>query len=122
MTKVTTITAPFTEEQVKALNGWQKNGMTHPFTCPTHSTEPLTAKTDGWHCEAHGCGYTQDWAHDFMAKSKYCTKESPRVASSADPRDHWIHVDAEETNPEWEGEVVAYHCPNCGLDFSVDYT
>lgn len=117
---MTKIVAPFTEEQVKALNGWQQWGQTHSFTCPAHSTEPLKAKTDGWHCEIADCGYTQNWAHDFMASAKFCTKDDPCIPASADPSEYWIHTDAVETNPDYEGEIVGFHCPNCGLDFDVD--
>lgn len=114
------ITAPFSERQVRALNDWQKWGSAHPFTCPAHSDEPLAAETDGWRCRRDGCGYTQDWAHEFMAMARYCTAEHPWPPGS-DPSEYWIHVDAVETMPEWEGEVIPYHCPNCGLDFDVDY-
>jgi hypothetical protein len=82
--------APFTDEQVKALNGFQF-GPFHPFTCPREhvtvrrgggvidvgETEDrysiaifgpsisLVALNDGWHCPS--CDYTQDWAHGMMA-------------------------------------------------------
>lgn len=72
-----TIKAPFTDEQVKALNEYQTKGRFHPFTCcsPESVTECLrikgtaegllTATNDGWICP---CGkYKQDWAHEFMA-------------------------------------------------------
>lgn len=117
---MTKVVAPFTEEQVKALNGWQQWGQTHPFTCLEHSTEPLRAKTDGWHCEVADCGYTQNWAHDFMAAAKFCTKDDPCIPASVDPSEYWIHTDAVETNPVYEGEIIGFHCPNCGLDFNVD--
>lgn len=61
------LTAPWTPEQVEALNLWQEAGYVHPFMCPGasgHSKGRLIAKTDGWHCPT--CSYTQDWAHDFM--------------------------------------------------------
>jgi hypothetical protein len=63
------IRAPWTDEQVAALNKWQQRDDFHPFTCPdrypngTHVV--LVAYPDGWHCPA--CDYRQDWAHDFMA-------------------------------------------------------
>jgi hypothetical protein len=61
--------APFTPDQVKALNAYQEAGMLHPFTCPgdhehCYDRRELIATTSGWVCQ---CGrYTQDWAHDFM--------------------------------------------------------
>lgn len=70
------VTAPFTDEQVDALNYYQRSGIFHPFTCP-HRSEPghdpnnpidlgaLVATPDGWVCE--GCDYTQNWAHAEMA-------------------------------------------------------
>jgi len=61
------ITAPWTDEQVAALNRWQGNDAVHPFTCPnSHQGRELTATAKGWVCK--GCGYKQNWAHDFMAK------------------------------------------------------
>lgn len=85
--------APFTTPQVRRLNEWQLGigpGMAfHPFTCPnrgdgieyddngvgdysaaTHGTEGgdrglLLATPGGWVCPS--CGYTQGWAHGFMA-------------------------------------------------------
>jgi hypothetical protein len=65
----TTIRAPWTPEQVEALNRFQKSGRFHPFTCPGKWAKcaehrDLVATTDGWVC---ACGkYRQDWASDFM--------------------------------------------------------
>lgn len=82
--------APWTDEQVAALNRWQASGVTHPYTCgrcrdrdtaaeiaryeaagkpdgfdwrptPEHA---LVATNDGWVCET--CDYTQDWASAIM--------------------------------------------------------
>ncbi len=64
---------PWTDEQVKNLNDFQKNGVMHPFTCPGEHKEcaaqrELIATNDGWVC---ACGkYTQNWAHPFMFKSQ----------------------------------------------------
>lgn len=63
--------APWTEDEVVALNAFQRSGRMHPFTCggehPLHQT--LIAERDGWHCPDEECSYTQDWAHAFMADS-----------------------------------------------------
>ncbi|MEU7066925.1 hypothetical protein [Streptomyces sp. NPDC046161] len=63
------ITAPWSPEQVDALNRFQQTGGMHPFTCgrdhDTHRT--LVATPAGWTCPGPGCGYTQNWAHAFMA-------------------------------------------------------
>lgn len=68
-----TITAPWTPEQVENLNGFQRSGWYHPFTCGndtcrTQDRSPLTATAGGW---THPCGYTQDWAHQFMADGSW---------------------------------------------------
>ena len=59
------ITAPFSMEQVDALNAWQADGTYHPFTCG-NCRNILIATVNGWICKY--CPYTQNWAHDFMAK------------------------------------------------------
>jgi hypothetical protein len=59
--------APWTAEQVDALNRWQRAGWVHPFTCTGHEgggDRDLVATRRGWIC-CH-CDYTQDWAHAFM--------------------------------------------------------
>lgn len=68
--------APFSEDQVNSLNGFQQSGVMHEFTCANRHTpihgirtpnphDVLIATTEGWRCEV--CDYTQDWAHNFMA-------------------------------------------------------
>lgn len=68
-----TVRAPWTGDQVEALNRWQGYGFVHEFTCPADGTNGshkhsdrriLVATEAGWTCEY--CPYTQDWAHDFM--------------------------------------------------------
>lgn len=61
------IKAPWTQEQVDALNAWQKLGYVHEFTCPMDHPDDrvLTATPAGWICPS--CSYTQNWAHDHMA-------------------------------------------------------
>jgi len=71
------VVAPFTPDQVASLNRYQASGRFHEFTCgnaecprfgPGFRLQPvLRAFEDGWHCPAPGCGYTQDWAHAWMA-------------------------------------------------------
>jgi hypothetical protein len=66
------IKAPFTREQVNALNSWQQRF--HPFTCGGNRKDEkhldgqgiLVATPDGWVCPY--CDYKQDWAHDFMMR------------------------------------------------------
>lgn len=67
------IRAPFTPEQVEALNAFQWSAGMHPFTCGGEhvpGSPLLVARADGWHCtDPYGedCDYRQDWAHPFMA-------------------------------------------------------
>jgi hypothetical protein len=67
------LVAPFTPEQVEALNRFQKGRWMHPFTCGSGNRTDanhldgegvLVATENGWICPY--CDYTQDWAHDFM--------------------------------------------------------
>jgi hypothetical protein len=65
------IRAPWTGEQVDALNRFQRLGYVHEFTC----VEPhggldrtLYATVNGWRCPH--CGYQQDWAHAGMLDLK----------------------------------------------------
>ncbi len=61
------IEAPWTPEQVAALNEFQQAGKFHPFTCGNDSRHrELFATCEGWICL--DCDYTQDWAHAFMAR------------------------------------------------------
>ena len=73
--------APFTEEQVAAINNYQKNAPFHPFTCCGHACDRseredeglLIATLDGLVCP---CGkWTQDWVHDFMTQTFKSAKE-----------------------------------------------
>ena len=61
--------APFTQEQVEALNRFQQSGHVHPYTCGSgRRTDAdhldgegvLVATTEGWKCPY--CDYRQDWA------------------------------------------------------------
>jgi hypothetical protein len=78
------IETPWSDDQVKNLNAFQRKGTFHPFTCGNdrsdeahkryaeehneHDTGLLVAGNDGWRCPVPGCGYTQGWAHAFMAQ------------------------------------------------------
>lgn len=74
----TVIRAPWTPDQVEALNRYQHLGHYHAYTCGgdrsdaahvTYQAEhggdhgQLVATADGWICPV--CGYRQDWAHAF---------------------------------------------------------
>jgi hypothetical protein len=64
---MTKTVAPWTDEQVLALNRFQTMPV-HAFTCvnpaPSGEHVNLVAKRDGWICP--DCDYTQDWAHEEM--------------------------------------------------------
>ncbi len=59
------IFAPWTSEQVEALNLYQKSGTYHPFTSEQTGAD-LIATKDGW-AETEGGPVIQNWAHAFMA-------------------------------------------------------
>lgn len=65
------IHAPWTEEQVIALNKYQNNNKTHPFTGKRHENGDecvLVATPQGWiTCCGNGV-VIQTWAWDFMTK------------------------------------------------------
>jgi hypothetical protein len=72
--------APWTDEEVAALNRCQHDPERHPFTCGGNRSDEahkayaathgdfdygiLVAENNGWKCPV--CGYKQDWAHDGM--------------------------------------------------------
>lgn len=62
------IYAPFTASEVEALNLYQVSGVFHPFTCARCGTN-LKASREGWYCPNLD-GYTQNWAHAFMANKE----------------------------------------------------
>ncbi len=82
------IRAPFTDEQVIALNRWQGDPSVHPFTCPAdgssgswkHSDRRILIATyERWECPR--CAYVQHWAHAYMASPT----ESTTAAEGSDP-------------------------------------
>ena len=57
------IRAPWTPEQVAALEHHQASCMAHPYTCNNYGCrKDLIPTTNGWVCE---CGETQDWFYPF---------------------------------------------------------
>lgn len=71
------INAPWTAQQVDALNRFQRSGVFHEFTCPGHGhgDRTLVATRSGWIC-CH-CDYRQYWAHAAMLMLE--TKEEERA-------------------------------------------
>src|SRR5678809_426457 len=84
------IFAPWTEQQVQALNEFQNCRMVHPFTCGSgdrtdakHSAYQaehggdfgqLVATVNAWICPS--CDYTQDWAHSSMTDPAFLKASS----------------------------------------------
>src|ERR1022692_2872373 len=74
ITMLEIIKAPWTPEQVKALNEYQEGGWFHPFTCGGDNRNKkhldgegaLVAAVYGWVCPY--CDYEQDWAYEFMTQ------------------------------------------------------
>ena len=71
------IRAPWTPDQVVALNAFQRRREFHPFTCPNRGPwhaeinspdDVLVATVRGWVCPF--CDYTQEWAHSFMVRTE----------------------------------------------------
>jgi hypothetical protein len=91
--------APFRAEAVVHLNRYQNYSGWHPFTCgndrgsaehkayaEAHGGDwgQLIATSTGWVCPV--CGYTQDWAHDFMGSGDDMP-ELPNIFAAA-PKGH----------------------------------
>ncbi len=83
------VQAPFTPEQVAAMNAFQARGDFHPFTCGSGNRGDaahldgegrLVATADGWVCPY--CDYRQDWAHGEMAANP---APAPPVAVARPP-------------------------------------
>jgi hypothetical protein len=68
---MTKINSPFTDEQVTSINGSQKSGHWHPFTCGKEGCQGiLIAQHEGLFCpDCHG--WFQRWVHDFMADGEW---------------------------------------------------
>ena len=66
--------APWTFEQVSALNLYQKRRLMHPYTCGFNRKGEnhldgegvLVATENGWVCPF--CDYKQDWASEVLLK------------------------------------------------------
>lgn len=94
------ISAPWSDEQIAALNRFQLQPWAHPFTCPkshvfhwTPGTMPtewdtddlyeklgeslrlssvrLVATPSGWICPVELCVYEQDWAFELMLNTDW---------------------------------------------------
>ncbi|MFB7162295.1 hypothetical protein [Streptomyces sp. NPDC056242] len=85
------INAPWTSEQVDALNRYQQAGRMHPFTCGalhTSGQSPVLNATDsGWICPDPTCEYTQDWAHASMLRPEAAQPWQPAAPSEPASRD-----------------------------------
>ncbi len=56
----------FTQDEADSINGFQKAGFFHPFTCAKdhEGDRILVASANGLDCPT--CGYHQMWVHLFM--------------------------------------------------------
>lgn len=118
------IFAPWTPEQVAALNAFQKRGQFHPFTCGNaygheYYSPTLIALEDGWHCPAPFCGYRQNWAHEYMADpSRWPTPFWERHGTP--PEDQTVSADAFRAALAKALADKAYECDGkCGLSEQV---
>jgi hypothetical protein len=97
------IRAPWTPEQVAALNRFQAEGGMHPFTCGGEhapGSPALVAYTDGWRCPqpyGEACDYRQDWAHAFMADPGAWPKPFADLRKAATEATEPATI----TDPEW---------------------
>jgi len=87
------IHAPWTSEQVAALEQFQTASAMHPFTCGAerHTLAPrLVPSHSGWYCPDRDCDYRQDWAHAFMVE---CGASRRATRSGLDkPLIFWLGV------------------------------
>lgn len=57
------VQAPFTPEQMDALNAYQSRGDFHPYTCGSATCRTALVATEGaWRCPE--CSYVQGWAYE----------------------------------------------------------
>jgi hypothetical protein len=66
--------APWTDDQLASLRGFQTCGYWHPFTCGRCGSL-LYPETNGWHCA--GDDYAQNWAHEFMTDWSWNRRGDP---------------------------------------------
>lgn len=116
------IFAPWDNETVDALNDFQVRLVMHPFTCGAEHFTPgeqvLIATPGGWICPCSpACGYTQGWAHSFMADREAWPEQMSvrawdRVAEGLPPAQSSQDVpiplsESVETNTATEGRTEA---------------
>lgn len=66
--------------------------------------------------------------YDYLVKvlvsamtKRVCTKDHPfDVTSKVKDDEYWEHLDGELADSDYPGEILFFHCPNCGLDWSID--
>lgn len=64
--------APWEDDEVKSINGYQLAGIMHPFTCINRGRDDhmdtegiMLAEEEAMYCPF--CAFLQTWVHDFMA-------------------------------------------------------
>lgn len=85
------IEAPWTPEQVKSLNAFQRANLAPAFACGnrhllehTYDQEILIATERGWICGHARCDYTQAWALLSMADGTWMEELSFDLVYGAD--------------------------------------
>ena len=99
------IHAPWSDEQVAALNRYQQEGLGHPFTGNRHTDGSecvLIATSSGWiKCCGDGT-VIQTWAWNFMAKTKHDLAQEAVKAklqeSNLEDGD-WVVTNVEDVDP-----------------------
>lgn len=76
----------FTPEEVESINGFQKAGVMHPFTCDNCRTT-LLATVDGLICPKDGCKYRQLWCHHFMRNNEWKKLQEAVLGIKPKPQD-----------------------------------
>lgn len=97
------VNAPWTDEQVESLNGYQVSGVMHPFTGtrkPNGDETILIATKDGW-IEREGGPVMQTWAHTFMADGSWRAHVMPLPLLTDEELD--------KLTPAEKEEIVAAH-------------
>jgi hypothetical protein len=82
---MSSVKAPFTDDQIQSINAYQMSGAFHPFTCGTPGCRAvLMATRDGMICNT--CHqWHQDWVHTEMANWKWREFQQLQQAATMDP-------------------------------------
>lgn len=67
------VKAPFSPDQVRWINAYQRSGAFQPLTCPNlHKSRILAAEPEGMVCTKRPrCSYTQSWVPAFVVDPRW---------------------------------------------------